>query len=122
MNEIDNEIAKYKKIVQDKEDEQKRVQEARTKIIELERQKQQDEIDRQNQEKLARARAIYDKVDKTYSPVYVKIGSEFVQADKFWLTASHECIGCGTGKNGIHKFFHVKNGNDEGFVEQYMPR
>lgn len=125
MNTVDEELAIYRKIVTDREEEQRKLHEARVKIVELEQRKKEEEQARAQAEKVAKERAIHDKVDKTYSKIYVKHGNDFLEVDKYWFTADRQLIGCAmNSKNGTYKFFRMEDSfnSDSVFVEKYRPK
>jgi hypothetical protein len=121
MDNIDEEMNKYKKVIDDNEREKKALLDAKIKLSWLEQQKKEMQTQEEQANRIAKDKAVYANVDPDYSQIYIKVDGYFLPAEKFWL-ANNEFFACATDKNGKIKFARQEGNADPLFVEKFRPK
>jgi hypothetical protein len=78
------------------------------------------EAEQENQRR-EQERLIVDKIVKGLSPIFLKVGKDYIEASKFWFTRDKQIIFCAETKNRI-AFAHLEDtphDNGELFCEKY---
>lgn len=93
------------------------------RLREIEALEQEEQRKKQEEKKRLEEKKIIDKIEKGLSPIYLKIGRDFVEVSKWWFTADRQLVLCAEDKKGVLKFAHLENTHrdDTGavFVEKY---